>query len=156
MPVPTPLGPGIRITPTLLLVIDATRLPEMYHRKANKSLHYTTGSFGAAESVFNMLDWRQHAHYRKLIAAPVSYFLVRSNTLWNCGGKALFLRYKRWLSFWYIAFTLGSSQVTNSTVLTNLKKMEPLVDERVHHWINILDELFVQTGEKFDFGLWAM
>jgi hypothetical protein len=81
MLVPTPLGPVIRITPTLLLVSDATRLPEMYHRQANKSLHYITGSFGAVESVFNMLDWRQHAHYRKLIAAPVSYFCVRSSTL---------------------------------------------------------------------------
>ena len=65
------LGPVIRITPTMLLVNDATRLPDVYHRQANKSQHYITGSFGKAESVFNMQDWKQHAHHRKMIAGPV-------------------------------------------------------------------------------------
>ena len=69
------LGPVIRITPTMLLVSDATRLPEMYHRQANKSKHYITGSFGKAESVFNMQDWKQHAYHRKMIAGPVRDFI---------------------------------------------------------------------------------
>ena len=55
----------------MLLVSDATRLPDIYHRQANKSKHYITGSFGKAESVFNMQDWKQHAYHRKLIAGPV-------------------------------------------------------------------------------------
>lgn len=67
-------GPVIRITPTQLLVSDATRLPDIYHRQANKSKHYITGSFGKIESVFNMQDWRQHAYHRKLIAGPVCKF----------------------------------------------------------------------------------
>jgi len=55
----------------MLLVNDATRLPDMYHRQANKSKHYITGSFGKSESVFNMQDWKQHAYHRKMIAGPV-------------------------------------------------------------------------------------
>ncbi|KAK1625356.1 flavonoid 3',5'-hydroxylase [Colletotrichum phormii] len=49
-------GPVIRITPTMLLVSDATKLPEIYHRNANKSQHYITGSFGKSESLLNMQD----------------------------------------------------------------------------------------------------
>ena len=65
-------GPVVRVTPTLLIVDDPTKLPEIYHRQANKSKYYITGSFGKVESVFNMQDWRQHAHFRKFIAGPVS------------------------------------------------------------------------------------
>lgn len=60
----------IRITPTMLLVSDATKLPALYGRHANKSQHYITGSFGETESVFNMQDHRQHAHFRKVAAGP--------------------------------------------------------------------------------------
>ena len=64
-------GPMIRITPTLLVVNDATKLPIIYSRNANKSKHYITGSFGKTESVFNMQDHKQHAASRKFIAGPV-------------------------------------------------------------------------------------
>jgi hypothetical protein len=47
-------GPVLRITPTLLLVSDATELPEIYDRLSNKSNSYTTGRFGKTESSFNM------------------------------------------------------------------------------------------------------
>lgn len=60
----------IRITPTMLLVSDATKLPALYNRQANKSQHYITGSFGETESVFNMQDYKQHAHFRKVAAGP--------------------------------------------------------------------------------------
>ena len=64
-------GPVIRITPTLLLVTDYTKLPDIYNRYANKSKHYITGSFGETESLFNMQDSRVHASFRKYAAPPV-------------------------------------------------------------------------------------
>ncbi|KAI9757651.1 MAG: hypothetical protein M4579_003376 [Chaenotheca gracillima] len=70
-------GRVIRITPTLLLVSDASKLPEIYHRQAVKSKHYITGSFGENESVFNMQDWKQHAHFRKMIAGPYSFTNIK-------------------------------------------------------------------------------
>ena len=39
---------------------------------------------------------------------------------------------------------------------TNIKRMEPLVDARMHDWIDKIDELFAKTGEKFDFAPWAV
>lgn len=71
------IGPIIRITPTMLLVSDATKLPEIYHRQANKSKHYITGSFGKTESVFNMQEHKSHARFRKLIAGPYSFSNIR-------------------------------------------------------------------------------
>ncbi|KAK1532130.1 flavonoid 3',5'-hydroxylase [Colletotrichum costaricense] len=70
-------GPVIRITPTMLLVSDATKLPEIYHRNANKSQHYITGSFGKTESLFNMQDHAVHARFRKIAAAPYSFSNIR-------------------------------------------------------------------------------
>ena len=65
-------GPVIRITPTMLLVSDATKLPDIYHRQADKSKFYIMGSMGKTESVFNIQDRQQHATARKLVAGPVS------------------------------------------------------------------------------------
>jgi cytochrome P450 len=61
----------------MLLVSDATKLPDIYHRQANKSKHYITGSFGKTESLFNMQDWRQHAHFRKIAAGPYSFSNIK-------------------------------------------------------------------------------
>ena len=105
-------GTVVRVSPSLLLVNDPARLSEIYHRQANKSRHYITGSFGLVESVFNMQDWRTHAYHRKLIAGPYSF--------------------------------------------TNIKKMEPLIDARISHWIERLDVLFAATGKEFDFAPWAV
>lgn len=69
-------GPVIRITPTLLLVSDARKLPEVYHFKADKSPYYLTGSFGETESLFNVQNHRQHAKLRKVIAPPYSFTKV--------------------------------------------------------------------------------
>lgn len=57
----------------MVLVSDATQLPKIYNRYANKSKHYITGSFGKDESLFNMQDSNMHARYRK-IAAPLYSF----------------------------------------------------------------------------------
>ena len=70
-------GDVVRITPTLLLVNDSTKMPDIYHRQANKSNFYVNGSFGDTESVFNMQDWRQHAYHRKMIAGPYSFTNIK-------------------------------------------------------------------------------
>ncbi|KAE8349189.1 cytochrome P450 [Aspergillus coremiiformis] len=70
-------GPVIRITPTLLLVSDPTKLPEIYHRHADKTGHYITGSFGETESLFNIRSHKTHAAFRKLIAGPYSFSNVK-------------------------------------------------------------------------------
>jgi hypothetical protein len=69
-------GPVIRITPTMLLVSDARKLPEVYHFKADKSPYYLTGSFGETESLFNIRDHKIHAKLRRLIAPPYSFSKV--------------------------------------------------------------------------------
>jgi hypothetical protein len=70
-------GPVLRITPTLLLVSDATKLPEVYSRQANKSSHYITGSFGEQESLFNMKEHKVHAHFRKIAAGPYAFSNIK-------------------------------------------------------------------------------
>ncbi|KAH7031394.1 flavonoid 3',5'-hydroxylase [Microdochium trichocladiopsis] len=70
-------GPVIRITPTMLLVSDATKLPDIYSRYADKAKHYITGSFGKTESLFNMQDHKVHTHFRKIAAAPYSYSNIK-------------------------------------------------------------------------------
>lgn len=96
----------------MLLVSDATKLPEIYSRHADKSKHYITGSFGKAESLFNMQDSRVHARFRKIAAAPYSF--------------------------------------------SNVKRMEPLIDERISEWVTRLDDLFAKPAKKFDFCPWAV
>ncbi|KAI1081594.1 flavonoid 3',5'-hydroxylase [Whalleya microplaca] len=70
-------GPVIRITPTMLIVSDATKLPDIYNRNANKSKHYITGSFGKTESLFNMQDHKVHSHFRKIAASPYSFSNIK-------------------------------------------------------------------------------
>ncbi|KAJ5682561.1 hypothetical protein N7462_005726 [Penicillium macrosclerotiorum] len=70
-------GPVVRITPTLLLVSDHTKLPEIYHRNADKTGHYITGSFGETESLFNMRAHKTHAVFRKHIAGSYSFTNIK-------------------------------------------------------------------------------
>lgn len=70
-------GPIIRITPTLLLVSKATALPTIYHRQADKTAHYITGSFGKDESLFNMRSYKTHAKFRKFMAGPYSFSNIK-------------------------------------------------------------------------------
>ena len=39
---------------------------------------------------------------------------------------------------------------------TNVKKMEPLIDAQIAHWISRLDEKFATTHEPLDFAPWAV
>lgn len=61
----------------MLLVSDATKLPVIYNRNADKSKHYITGSFGETESLFNMQDHKAHAHFRKIAAANYNFSNVK-------------------------------------------------------------------------------
>ncbi|OJJ49987.1 hypothetical protein ASPZODRAFT_58830 [Penicilliopsis zonata CBS 506.65] len=70
-------GSVVRITPTLLLVNDVERLPDVYHRNADKTGHYVTGSFGEAESLFNMRSHKTHAAFRKHVAGPYNFSNVK-------------------------------------------------------------------------------
>ena len=67
------IGPVVRVSPTMLVVSDATLLPTIYNRYVDKSRHYITGSFGKMESVFNMQKHKEHAHHRKIVAGPVCW-----------------------------------------------------------------------------------
>jgi hypothetical protein len=55
----------------MLLVNDARKLPEIYHRTANKTEHYNLGLFEKVVPVVLMKDHKLHARHRKLIAGPV-------------------------------------------------------------------------------------
>lgn len=70
------LGPVVRITPTLLLIADSQKLPEFYHRNADKTEFYITGSFGETEALFNIRSHKDHATLRKRIATPVLHSIL--------------------------------------------------------------------------------
>lgn len=38
----------------------------------------------------------------------------------------------------------------------NIKRMEPLMDVLMEQWITKLDQMFAQTGDKFDFAPWSI
>jgi len=67
---------AVRISPNLLFLSSAKYLPIIYHRTVAKSQMYITGSFGEAESVFNIQPHAVHAYHRKLIAGPYSFSKV--------------------------------------------------------------------------------
>lgn len=69
----------IRITPTMLLVSDATKIPLIYHRRADKTKFYTafSASFGKAEGVQHKKLHREHAGLRKIVAGPYSFSNIR-------------------------------------------------------------------------------
>ncbi|KAJ5391839.1 hypothetical protein N7509_007329 [Penicillium cosmopolitanum] len=71
-------GPVVRITPTLLLVSDHSKLPKVYQRNVDKTGHYITGSFGENESLFNMRSHKTHAVFRKHVAGPYSFTNIKS------------------------------------------------------------------------------
>jgi cytochrome P450 len=70
-------GPIMRVTPSMLLISDATKLPLIYHRAADKSQYYITGSTGSTEATFNMQSHKVHARLRKIVAAPYSFTSIK-------------------------------------------------------------------------------
>lgn len=67
----------MRITPTMLLVNDSLKLPEMYHRLADKSDYYTTPSFGPIENILVIKDHKSHTKLRKLIGGHYSFSSIK-------------------------------------------------------------------------------
>lgn len=116
----------------MLLVSDPKKLPEVYHRHADKTSHYITGSFGESESLFNMRGHKIHATFRKHVAGPVSSYTRSKTSLGN--------------------FEANSMQYSFS----NMKKMEPLVDAHIAQWDGKLKDNFAKTGATFDFSWWAV
>ena len=88
------IGPVVRVSPTLLVVSDTTFLPIIYYRYADKSKHYITGSFGKAESIFNMQKHKQHAYHRKILAGPVCYLLPAVIVKTDCSSKVQLLEHQ--------------------------------------------------------------
>jgi hypothetical protein len=109
---PWSIGPVIRVTPTMLLVSDSTKLPEMYNRRADKSEYYITPSFGPVENILVTRDHQSHMQLRKVMAGPYS--------------------------------------------ISNVKKLEYLVDARVGRWFERIQDLFVSPGKAVDFTNWTV
>lgn len=71
------LGPVIRVTPTMLLVSDSKKLPEMYNRLADKSDYYISPSFGPVENILVTRDHNKHTQLRKVMAGPYSFSNIK-------------------------------------------------------------------------------
>lgn len=39
---------------------------------------------------------------------------------------------------------------------TSVKRMEPLLDAHIDHWLQKIDERYARTGAGFDFSWWAV
>lgn len=65
------IGPVYRCTPSMLVCNDPKQLPVIYHRRADKSNHYSPGGFGKPPGIFNIQTHSEHAVARKLVAQPV-------------------------------------------------------------------------------------
>ena len=88
------IGPVVRVSPTLLVVSDATFLPIIYSRYVDKSNHYVTAGFGAVESVLGMQKHKQHAHHRKIVAGSVCYLLPAVIVKTDCFSKVQLLEHQ--------------------------------------------------------------
>ena len=64
-------GPVVRAAPNLLAVSDPLLLPQIYHRRVDKTDMYTTGVLGDLASPFQTLKHEEHAVKRKRIASSV-------------------------------------------------------------------------------------
>ena len=75
----------MRITPTMLSVSDARKLPEIYHRNVHKSAHYSVvADDEEPENVFTIEDPESHFKLRKQTFRPVGILwqsLLNSRTL---------------------------------------------------------------------------
>jgi cytochrome P450 len=65
------------VSPSLLVVNDPEKLPEMYARSADKSDWYMTPVFGPIENVIVTLPHKDHSRLRKIMAGPYSFSNVK-------------------------------------------------------------------------------
>ncbi|KAF2753440.1 flavonoid 3',5'-hydroxylase [Pseudovirgaria hyperparasitica] len=70
-------GPVVRMSPSLLLIRDATMLPEVYHRYANRSPFYLKNMLGKGESILTTRDWRQHAQLRRVAGGAYAFSNIK-------------------------------------------------------------------------------
>jgi hypothetical protein len=65
-------GAIVRAAPNLLAVDDPMLLPQIYHRRVDKTDVYTVGVLGDIAPPFQTLKHEEHATKRKRVAASVS------------------------------------------------------------------------------------
>jgi hypothetical protein len=120
----------------MLSVSDARKLPEIYHRNAHKSAHYSVVSFedGESDNVFTIGDPEGHAKLRKPAARPVGSITV-----------AILVEFSD------IILIVGLIQYR----LTDAKRMESSMDDRATQFVARLDEEFGQTGKNVDLAQWV-
>lgn len=64
-------GPVVRAGPNLLAVNDPLLLPQIYHRRVDKTDVYTTGVLGDLAPPFQTIKHEEHAAKRKRVATSV-------------------------------------------------------------------------------------
>ena len=64
-------GPVVRAAPNLLAVNDPLLLPQIYHRRVDKTDVYTTGVLGELAPPFQTIKHEEHAAKRKRVANSV-------------------------------------------------------------------------------------
>lgn len=85
----------------MLLVSDSMKLPDMYHRHADKSDYYITPSFGPAENILVTRDHKKHSQLRKIMAGPYSFSNIKKLE------PLVDVRVNRWLTRLREEFAVG-------------------------------------------------
>jgi hypothetical protein len=71
-------GPIVRAAPNLLAVDDPMLLPQIYHRRVDKTDVYTVGVLGEIAPPFQTLKHEEHAMKRKRVAASFTLTNLKS------------------------------------------------------------------------------
>ncbi|KAI1491133.1 cytochrome P450 monooxygenase [Biscogniauxia mediterranea] len=72
-------GPIVRLAPNLLSFSDATLLPRVYHRSADKPMFYASWMFGNTAAMFQSLKHEDHYAKKKLVAPCCSMNVMKAN-----------------------------------------------------------------------------
>ncbi|KAI5921322.1 cytochrome P450 [Camillea tinctor] len=72
-------GPIVRLAPNLLSFSDATLLPRVYHRSADKPKFYSSWIFGNTSAMFQSLKHEDHYAKKKLVAPCFSMNALKAN-----------------------------------------------------------------------------
>ncbi|KAI2610041.1 cytochrome P450 monooxygenase [Hypoxylon fragiforme] len=72
-------GPIVRLAPNLLSFSDATLLPHVYHRSADKPAFYASWMFGKTAAMFQSLKHEDHYAKKKLVAPCCSMTAMKAN-----------------------------------------------------------------------------
>lgn len=132
-------GPVVRAGPNLLAVNDPLLLPQIYHRRVDKTDVYTTGVLGELAPPFQTIKHEEHAAKRKRVANSVCQNLI-----------------KPWCPACVLPDEKGMMVIDSlKFTLTNLKPLEGQIDARVIQWTSVVNEKFAETGFKMDFAAWS-